>query len=91
MNTGKEWLVCVGVVLLLVSLDKAAHRAHNYLVENGYSTDNVLWESLDAAREVKNLFGVVGIPRTFIIDREGFIRRTGHPADLTDASLQEWF
>ncbi|MCK5828499.1 TlpA family protein disulfide reductase [Candidatus Bipolaricaulota bacterium] len=80
-----------GVVLLLVSLDKTANRARDYLVENGYSTDNVLWESLDAAREVKDLFGVVGIPRTFIIDRDGFIQSSGHPADLTDESLQEWF
>ena len=80
-----------GVVLLLVSLDKTANRARDYLVKNGYSTDNVLWESLDAAREVKDLFGVVGIPRTFIIDRDGFIQFSGHPADLTDESLQEWF
>lgn len=80
-----------GVVLLLVSLDKTAKRARNYLVENGYATDNVLWESLDASREVKDLFGVVGIPRTFIIDREGFIQHTGHPGDLTDADLQKWF
>ena len=80
-----------GVVLLLVSLDKTAKRARDYLVENGYATDNVLWESLEASREVKGLFGVVGIPRTFIIDREGFIQHTGHPGELSDADLQEWF
>lgn len=80
-----------GVVLLLVSLDKTAKRARDYLVENGYETDNVLWESLEASREVKELFGVVGIPRTFIIDREGFIQHTGHPGELSDADLQEWF
>jgi len=79
-----------GVELLLVSLDRTAARARDYLVENGYSTDHVLWESLDASREVKDLFGVVGIPRTFIIDREGFIQYVGHPASLTDAVLQEW-
>jgi hypothetical protein len=79
------------VVLLLVSLDRTAKRARDYLVENGYSTDNVLWESLDASREVKDLFGVVGIPRTFIIDRDGFIQHTGHPGELTDTDLQEWF
>jgi len=76
-----------GVVLLVVSLDKTAQRARDYLVENGYSTDNALWESLDAAREVKDLFGVIGIPRTFIIDRDGFIQYSGHPGKLTDDDL----
>lgn len=80
-----------GVVLLLVSLDKTAKRPRDYLVTNGYSTDNVLWESLDAAREVKTLFGVVGIPRTFLIDRNGFIQFAGHPSELTDERLREWF
>lgn len=79
-----------GVVLLLVSLDRTAERARDYLVENGYSTETVLWESLDAAREVRDLFGVVGIPRTFILDRDGFIRYSGHPGKLTDADLLEW-
>jgi len=79
-----------GVVLLLVSLDRTAKRARDYLVENGYSTEAVLWESLDAAREVRDLFGVVGIPRTFILDRDGFIRYSGHPGKLTDADLLEW-
>ncbi|MFC2082799.1 TlpA family protein disulfide reductase [Candidatus Bipolaricaulota bacterium] len=76
-----------GVVLLLVSLDKTAKRARDYLVDNGYSTEHALWESLDAAREVKELFGVVGIPRTFIIDRDGFIQYSGHPGRLTDDDL----
>ena len=80
-----------GVVLLLISLDKTAARTRDYLVENGYSTDHVLWESLDASHAVKDRFGVVGIPRTFVIDREGFIQYVGHSADLTDAILEEWF
>ncbi len=79
-----------GVILLLVSLDKTAKRARDYLVENGYPTENVLWESLDAARDVKALFGVVGIPRTFVIDRDGFIQHSGHPGRLSDADLLEW-
>jgi peroxiredoxin len=79
-----------GVVLLVVSLDKTAGRARDYLTEHGYTTSNVLWESLDAARAVKDLFGVVGIPRTFVIDREGVIRYSGHPANLTDDDLLEW-
>jgi len=79
-----------GVVLLVVSLDKTANRARDYLIKNEYPTSNVLWESLEAARGIKELFGVVGIPRTFIIDREGFIRYAGHPGNLADKDLEEW-
>ncbi len=79
-----------GVVLLLVSLDRTAKRSRDYLVENGYPTENVLWESVAASRAVKDLFGVVGIPRTLIIDRDGFIQYSGYPSKLTDADLLEW-
>ena len=78
------------VVLVVVSLDKSAKRARDYLVENGYATDNVLWESLELAREVRDLFGVVGIPRTFVIDRVGLIQHAGHPGKLTDDDLASW-
>ncbi len=79
-----------GVVLLVVSLDKTAQRARDYLTDNGYSTDNVLWGSLEAARDVKALFGVVGIPKTFLIDRIGLIEYAGHPDNLTDDDILRW-
>jgi len=76
-----------GVVLLVVSLDKSEARARDYLIEHGYPTGNVLWESLDAARGVKAMFGVVGIPKTFIVDREGYIQYSGSPSNLTEDEL----
>lgn len=79
-----------GVILLLISLDKTAQLARDFLVEHDYATEHALWESLDRARYVRNLFGVVGIPRTFVIDRDGFIRFSGHPEELTDAHILEW-
>lgn len=79
-----------GVVLLVISLDRSQQRARDYLVENGYSTAQVLWESRDASRAVKELYGVVGIPRTFVIDRNGYIQYSGKPSDLTDAELLRW-
>lgn len=78
------------VVLIVVSLDKSAKRARDYLVENNYATDNVLWESLELAREVRDMFGVVGIPRTFVIDQDGFIQHAGHPGQLTSDDLSKW-
>ena len=79
-----------GVVLLVVSLDKSAQRAIDHLGEQGYPTDNVLWGSLEEAREVKALYGVGGIPRTFLIDRAGYIRYSGYPTKLTPEVIERW-
>ena len=79
-----------GVVLLVVSLDRSDQRARDHLVENGFATDNVLWGPLEETRAVKELFGVVGIPRTFLIDRAGTIRYSGHPTRLTSEEIEPW-
>jgi thiol-disulfide isomerase/thioredoxin len=79
-----------GVVLLVVSLDKDANTARTYLQENGFSTDHVLYGSLEEAREVKGLYGVVGIPHTFLIDRDGLIRFSGYPNGLTEELIRAW-
>jgi thiol-disulfide isomerase/thioredoxin len=71
------------VILLVVSLDKSEARARDHLVENGFSTDNVLWGSLEEARAIKALYDVIGIPRTFVIDRAGYIRFSGYPTRVT--------
>jgi thiol-disulfide isomerase/thioredoxin len=78
------------VVLLVVSLDRSAQRARDHLVENGFPTGNVLWGSLEEARAVKALYGVGGIPRTFLIDRAGYIRYSGYPTRLTSEKLDPW-
>ena len=79
-----------GVVLLVISLDRTAQRARDHLVENGFATDNVLWGSLEEARAVKALYRVGGIPRTFLIDRAGYIRFSGYPTRLTPEKLEPW-
>jgi len=71
------------VALLLVSLDRTEKASRDAMDVAGYPTDNVLWGSLDEAREVKKLFGVVGIPWTFLIDRDGLIQYAGLPTGLT--------
>jgi len=80
------------VELLLVSLDKSEKASRDAMEAAGYSTGNVLWGSLAEAREVKSLFGVVGIPWTFLIDGDGLIRYAGLPsgltADVIDLALQ---
>ncbi len=78
------------VALLVVSLDRVEKRARDYLVENGFPTHNVLWSSMEASREVKALYGVIGIPQTFVIDRTGIIRFSGHPARLAAEDIEPW-
>ena len=78
------------VALLVVSLDRVEARARDFLVENGFPTDNVLWGSMEESREVKALYGVIGIPHTFIIDRGGIIRFAGHPARLAGEDIDPW-
>ncbi len=79
-----------GVELLAVSLDHSAARARDHLIEQGYATKNVLYGSLAAAREVKERYEVGGIPRTFLIDREGWIRFSGHPKRFSAEILESW-
>jgi len=79
-----------GLVVVSVSLDRSGEDARSYLERNGYEEFIGLWESLAAAKQVARLYGVFGIPRTFVIDRNGFIRYSGHPARLTDATIEPW-
>jgi len=79
-----------GTALLVVSLDKSGDTSREYLIEHGYPTDNVLWGSLSAAREIKDLFGVVGIAHTIVIDRDGYIRYSGHPRRLGAELIEHW-
>lgn len=79
-----------GLVLLGVSLDYSAETAVRFLQENGYSNLIALWESLPAAQEVRRLYGVSGIPHTFVLDRQGIIRYSDHPIRLRDRDIEPW-
>ena len=79
-----------GLVLVSVSLDRSGENAKSYLEANGYEEFIGLWESLAAAKQVARLYGVFGIPRTFVIDRDGIIRYSGHPIRLTDTTIEPW-
>jgi len=79
-----------GVALLVISFDKHAEDARDYLIENELPTDNVLWGSLKEAHAVKDLFDVCGIVHTIVIDREGYIRYSGHPTKLNAEAIEPW-
>ncbi|MDD5264259.1 MAG: TlpA disulfide reductase family protein [Candidatus Bipolaricaulis sp.] len=79
-----------GVVLLVVDLDRSPEGGRAYMDEHGFAKDFVLHGSFDAARAVKDLYKVGGIPHTVLIDREGQIRFSGHPARLSENALTPW-
>lgn len=79
-----------GVLLLTISLDRSEESARRYMEGSGLPVDGVLWGSWEQARAVKELYGVWGIPRTFVVDRGGYIRFSGHPSHLTAEDLEPW-
>ena len=76
------------VVLLGVNLDRSEAEARSYVNSKDYSDLVALYGSLSEARDVARAYGVRGIPRTFLIDREGIVRFAGHP-DLLSRNLVE--
>lgn len=77
-----------GVVLVGVSLDRTESDARSYLKANGFSGMVALWESMTASQAVAKMYGVVGIPRTLVIDADGVVRFAGHPATLTSTLIE---
>jgi len=76
------------VVLLGVSLDRAAVDASDYLASNGYESIIALYGSYSAAYAVFQTYGGGGIPKTFVIDVDGIIRYAGHPASLQRTTVE---
>ncbi len=82
-----------GLVALTVSTDEEEEDAIVFLEENGYTEFVSLWEPGGKKNSpLTQLYGVsssdVGIPRTFLLDRQGVIRYVGHPADLDPGAVE---
>ncbi len=60
-----------GVVVLAVSIDADDDAYHRFLKEYGVNLVTVR----DEAKKASSLYGTFGWPETFIIDRNGVIRR----------------
>lgn len=76
------------VVLIGVSLDRSAANASHYLATNNFEAMVALYETYAAAYNVFETYGGGGIPKTFVIDREGIIRYVGHPASLSRQTIE---
>jgi peroxiredoxin len=60
-----------GVTVLGVSIDEDANAYHNFLKQQGVDFLTVR----DPAQKAPTLYGTTGWPETFIIDRQGVVRR----------------
>jgi peroxiredoxin len=80
-----------GLVVVTVSTDAKEKDAADFLEANGYTDFINLWAPGGKSDSpITTLYGVnsmlVGIPRTFVLDRQGVIRYVGHP-DALDPQL----
>jgi peroxiredoxin len=82
-----------GVVVIVVSTDAAEQTSIDFLEDGGYNAFLSVWEpggkSGSPLTKLYDLDGTdVGIPCTFVIDRQGVIRYAGHPIDLTGEMIE---
>ena len=76
-----------GVIAVLVSTDTVKQDSIDFLAQNGYTDFVSVWEPGGRYTPIAELYGVlsggsVGIPHTFVLDRQGVIRWVGHPLNL---------
>jgi peroxiredoxin len=77
-----------GLIVIAVSTDVQEQDAIDFLASNGYDDFVSVWESGGkSGSPITQLYGVssslVGVPRTFLLDRQGVIRYVGHPENLS--------
>ena len=82
-----------GVVAVVVSTDVTEADAVNFLALEELTNFTSVWEpGGKAGNPIAQLYGVsgndVGIPRTYVIDRQGVIRFVGHPSDLSSDLIE---
>ncbi len=82
-----------GLVAVVVSTDLKEADAVDYLAAAELTRFVSVWQpGGKSGNPVAQLYGVstndVGIPRTYVIDRQGVIRYVGHPSDLTRETIE---
>jgi len=81
-----------GLVVLGVNIEGRDEVVSKYLRDGSYNF-KFLFDSGDFASKTAKLYKLRGIPRTFLIDKAGKVRLTGHPTsmptDLIETLLSE--
>jgi thiol-disulfide isomerase/thioredoxin len=80
-----------GLQVILVSTDPRPSDAELYLTANGYDDLVCVWApGGKRGNPIVELYEMAGkgIPRTFVLDRQGIIRYVGHPNHLTGDAIE---
>jgi peroxiredoxin len=80
-----------GLVVILVSTDNNISDAQQYLTENNYTDLNCVWApGGKRGSPIVELYDMAGrgIPKTFVLDRQGIIRYIGHPSNLSGSAVE---
>jgi len=82
-----------GLVAVIVGTDINEADAVDYLAQQELTRFTSVWEpGGKSGNPIAQLYGVssgdVGIPRTYVIDRQGVIRFVGHPSSLTSDMIE---
>lgn len=76
-----------GLVVLGVNLDKTLDEARKFMLSEGISFPVIA--GMTETRTIAETYGVQGIPATFLLDKQGVIRYSGHPMGLNDAEIEK--
>jgi len=76
-----------GLIVLAVNLDVSDDAATEFIEDGGYAEFVVVRDNQES---VKSLYDVDGIPRTFLIDRQGMIRHADHPIRIRAWQIEPW-
>ena len=79
-----------GLLVVGINLDGNPVVAARYLEQSGYSDFVTLWGSYNAVKEVRSLYGVTGLPRVFLVDRQGVIRFSGLSSRFSEQYVEPW-
>ena len=79
-----------GLAVILIVLDRIPAAGKRYLDQNGFTQFITLHEVDPNARETTYAYAVSGVPRVFLIDRQGVIRYAGHPNGLSPEKITPW-
>ena len=83
INANRDEITKKGIQIVLVDIGEKAEVVSGYLEKNKIDMDVMLDEKTDVA----TLFGIVGVPTFYLVDKDGTVKNVlhGYPEDLEAA------